>query len=231
MAEQVMIDVRFEGQSFSVPQELLSADQRDNTRLVQQYIREEIEETKYRAEQRKAKKDKSIESEFKTIQAKLKEVDNIQATLEQQSQTIASYAAANQALKAQVAALEESGEGLGNASSNARQTSFDLSNAATSGAAVLAQMQSENRRLSDTVEAMRVQLDELQLQFADQSSKALEAGKTMQRLQQEASNRALEKAYDAEKIARKAEAVAAKSERDAEAAPQRVSCGCTSSRG
>ena len=218
MAEQALITVKFEGRDYDVPSELLAADSRDGTRLVQQYIKEEIEEKAFRAEQSKVKQDRAYENEFVSIQKRLSAVESKDKIINNLQRENASLAAVVEAQGKQLAALEESGEGLGNASASARQTSFELSNAATSGAAVLAQLQSENKRLSDTVESMGVQLDELQEQFNDQASKALEAGVTLQRLQQEASNAALQKAYDAEARAAAAEAVAATALRDAEAA-------------
>ena len=218
MAEQAMIPVKFEGQQYEVPQELLAADTRDGSRLVQQYIQEEIADKEFRAEQSKVKQERAYEAEFTSIQKRLSAVESKDKIINNLQRENASLAAAVEAQAKQIEALESSGADAGSASANARQVAYDLANASTIGHGTLSELQRANEQMQRQVTDMQARLDEYDLLFQKQAEDAQAAGVNQQRLQQEASNAALQKAYDAEARAAAAEAVASKAERDAEAA-------------
>ena len=119
--------------------------------------------------------------------------------------------------KQQVAALQAQLDASDGTSQSARQVTLDLANATTMAQSTLAELQRVNEIQQQQIDAMQTRLYELEDQQAEQITKALAAGQTRQRLQQEASNRALNEAARAEERAVKAEAVAAKALRDAEA--------------
>ena len=127
-------------------------------------------------------------------------------------------------MKAQGAALEESGGVLGGANSTARQTAYDLSNASTSGANLLAQLQTAQTVLDEKLDRMFERVEQLEVQQTQVLTNANAAAKTSKSLLQEAVARALDEAAKAEAVALKAEATAAQALSDARSS-QRINDG------
>ena len=217
MAVNPMTTVTFDGKSYDVPKDLLTADAQNGTSLTKQYIEDQIAEKTLRVQATQQRKQQTVERGFESVKSRLSDLESKNQVIGNLEQENASLKATNEALVARVAALEDSGGVLGGANASARQTSFELSNAATAGASVLAQMQAEQQRLEDIIERMQVQLDTLQDQFDDQATKALQAGQSRQRLEQEQSVRLLDDVAKADAVARKAEAVAAEALASAQA--------------
>lgn len=211
MATDPLVTVGYQGADYQVPKSVLTAG------MAASYIEDMLAEKADRRAQRQAKVKESVDGEFATIQRKLQKVDRLEAEQNNQAQVIASYEAANKALKAQVEALESSGADAGSASAEARQVSYDLANAATVAAGALAdltQAQKEYERRVEQVEAEYARVTEAQgKQIAD----ALAAGLTRDRLAQERVNGLLDRVAELEARAVEAEAVAARALRDAEA--------------
>ena len=211
MAVDPLVEVGFEGDQYMVPKSVLAAG------MAKQYIEDQLAEQAERAAQKKAKVQQSVESEFSSIKAKLGKLDELEAEQSNQAQVIASYEAANKALKAQVEALESSGADAGSASAEARQVSYDLANAATVAAGALAdltQAQKEYDRRVEQVEAEYARVTEAQTK---QINDALAAGQTRERLAQERVNALLDRVAQLEARALDAEAKANQALRDAEA--------------
>lgn len=211
MAVDPLVEVGFEGDQYMVPKSVLQAG------MAKQYIEDQLAEAAERAAKKKAKVNASVEGEFATIKAKLGKVDQLEAEQSNQAQVIASYKSANEALKAQVDALESSGADAGSASAEARRVSYDLANAATVAAGALADLttaQKEYERRVEQVEAEYARVTEAQ---AKQINDALAAGITRDRLAQERFNALQDTVAQLEARAVKAEAVAARALADAEA--------------
>ena len=211
MAVDPLVEVGFEGDQYMVPKSVLQAG------MAKQYIEDQLAEQANRAAQKKAKVNASVEGEFATIKAKLGKVDRLEAEQNNQAQVIASYEAANKALKAQIDALESSGADAGSASAEARRVSYDLANAATVAAGALAdltQAQKEYERRVEQVEAEYARVTEAQ---AEQINAALAAGITRDRLAQERVNALQDRVAKLEARAVAAEAKASQALRDAEA--------------
>ena len=217
MATEAMVTVGYEGKQYQIPADVarLNATQPG---VAKAFIEEMLAEKADRQARAKAQREESVEAEFTVVKSRLSELESKEAVITNLQRENSSLKAAVEAQASQINALEDSGGVLGGANASARQTSFELSNAATSGAAVLAEMQRAQERMTSTVDAMQIQLDALQDQFDDQATKALATGQQRGKLLQEASNRALDEAARAETIARQAEAVAAQALRDAEGA-------------
>ena len=217
MAKEAFISVGYEGKQYMIPAEIarLNATQPG---VARDYILELIADETDRKQQAKQRKEESVEAEFENISAKLSKVDGIEKTMAAMQQTIDSYQSANEALKSQIDALESSGSAAGSASAEAREAAFSLANASTVAFTALNELRTHNDRLDNTVERMEARLAELEAAQTKQLAEALASGQQRQRLQQEASNRALDEAAKAEARAAKAEAVAAQALSDAKAA-------------
>ena len=218
MAADVMVEVGYEGSQYRVPKSVLDSG------MAAAYIKDQLAEQADRAAERKAKVKETGDGEFATIKSKMKKVDGIEESMAQMQQTVDAYASANAALKAQVAALEESGGVLGGANSTARQTAYDLSNASTSGANLLGQLQTAQAVLDERLDRMFARVEQLEVQQTQVLTNANAAAKTSQSLLQEAVARALDESAKAEARAAQAEAVAGQALSDAKSA-QRINDG------
>ena len=212
MPEQQTIEVGYNGSKYKVPAEVVRSN------MAAAWIEDQLAEERQRVAQRKARRQQSTEAEFASIQTKLKQVDRLSDRVEQQDEAIAAYAAANTALKAQVAALEESGGVLGGANGQARQTAYDLSNATTMAQNTLSELGRVDDVWQRQIDLMQEQIDQLKVDTEAQIEKATKAAATREKLAQERVNRLLDDVARAEARAAKAEAVAAQAERDAQAA-------------
>ena len=131
---------------------------------------------------------------------------------------VESYAAANTALKAQVEALESSGASAGSASAEARQTAYELSNAAVSGSNVLGQLGNATDAADRKIERLEQRVATLEAELQKTIADARAGFATQRDLMQQAVNRALQEAATAEARAVKAEAAAAEALRNSEEA-------------
>ena len=217
MAEEAMVSVGYEGKQYRIPAEIarLNATQPG---VARDYIEEKIAEETYRQQQSKARKEESVEAEFAVVKTRLSELESERAVTKNLQRENVSLKATVEALVTQIAAIESSGNAAGSASAEARQVSYDLSNAAAVAYGALTELRSQNDRLNATVEKMEARLAELELAQAEQITQAMTSGQAQQRLQQEASNRALNEAARAEARAANAGAVAAQALSDAKAA-------------
>ena len=217
MAAEAMVEVGYEGKKYQIPAEIarLNATQPGAARA---YIEDQIEEQLLREQQKKQRREESVEAEFTSVKTRLSDLESKEAVISNLQRENKALKAAVEAQSVQINALEDSGGVLGGANATARQTSFELSNAATSGAAVLAEMQSTNERLTATVEKMEARLAELEVAQAKQITEAMTTGQNRQRLEQEASNRLLIDVARAEERAAKAEGQAAEALSKAKAA-------------
>jgi chromosome segregation ATPase len=211
MAAEVMVTVGYQGADYQVPKDVLNAG------MAASYIEDQLAEKAERKAQREAKVQQSVETEFTTIKNRLGKLDELEAEQSNLNQVVESYVAANQALKAQIDALESSGTAAGSASAEARQVSFDLSNAATSGASLLGQLHSAQTVLDEKLDGMNERLAEFQVKQAKVLTDAAASAKTSKDLLQDAVARATDMAAKAEARAAEAEAKASRALVDAEA--------------
>lgn len=218
MAAEPMIQVGYNGSQYRVPKSVLDAN------MAAQWIEDQLAEKASRAEQRKAKTDQAVEAEFASIQTKLQKVDRLESEQSNLQQVVESYSAANEALRRQIEALESSGADAGSASREARQVSYDLSNASTSGANLLAQLQTAQTVLNERLDRMFERVEQLNVQQTQVLTNANAAAKTSKSLLQEAVARALDEAAKAEAVALKAEATAGQALSDARSS-QRINDG------
>ena len=210
MAADPLVEVGFDGDQYMVPKSVIQAG------MAKVYIEDQLAEQADRKVQQQAKVQQSVDNEFATIKRKLKKVDFIEDEIAQMQQSVEAYASANAALKAQVAALEESGGVLGGANAEARQTAYDLSNAATSGANLLAQLQTAQTVLNERLDQMFARIEQLQLAQAKVIADAAAAAETNRELLQQAVARATGMASNAEVRAAQAEGVANQALSDAQ---------------
>ena len=198
-----MVEVGYEGQQYRVPRDVLNAG------MAASYIKDQLAEKAERKAQREAQKQSSVEAEFSSIKTKLSKLDRLQAQVDNQAQVVASYEAANAALRAQIDALEDSNDGLGSTSGKARAASLELSQT-TAGAALMAETLMRHREsLELQVQRMQERLDLLETQQRKQISDHLKAGVTRSRLEQEQTVRLIDDVAKADAVARQAEATAA----------------------
>ena len=207
-----MIEVGYNGSKYKVPADVVRSN------MAASWIEDQIAEQSQRQARRKAQKQQSTEAEFTTIKNKLKLIDRLSDRVEQQDEAIEAYASANAALKAQVAALEESGGVLGGANAMARQSAFDLANASTTAQNTLSELNRVDSNWNRQIDLMEERLERMQSQMQAQIDTANRAAATRERLAQERVNRLLDDVSRAEARAAKAEAVAAQAMADAEAA-------------
>ena len=207
MRAEPMIEVGFEGRQVLIPADIarLNATQPG---VAAAWIRDQEAEKADRRAQRQAKVKETVDGEFATIQRKLQKVDRLEAEQSNQAQTIASYEAANKALRAQIDALEDSNGGLGSTSSKAREASLELSQQVAGSALMIETMMRHRESLERQVEAMEDRLDKLEARQQKQIDDHLKAGQTRQRLEQEQTNRLIDLVAEADAVARKADAVA-----------------------
>ena len=212
MPDEIMIEVGYNGSKYKVPADVVRSN------MAASWIEDQIAEQSQRQARRKAQKQQSTEAEFTTIKNKLKLIDRLSDRVEQQDEAIEAYASANAALKAQVAALEESGGVLGGANAMARQSAFDLANASTTAQNTLSELNRVDSNWNRQIDLMEERLERMQSQMQAQIDTANRAAATRERLAQERVNRLLDDVSRAEARAAKAEAVAAQAMADAEAA-------------
>ena len=211
MAADPMVEVGYEGSQYSVPKSVLQSG------MAAAYIRDMLAERAERKAQREAKVQQSVETEFSTIKTKLSKLELLSERIDQLESSNTAYRAANDALRAQIDALEDSNGGLGSTSSKARQASMDLSQQVT-GAAVMTEALARQRDyLEQQVGRMQDRLDLLEGQQQKQLADASNAALTRQRMAQEEVNALKDTVAQLEARAVKAEAVAARALRDAEA--------------
>ena len=212
MAAVEMTQVGYNGGQYDVPNDVLQAG------MAKQYIENEIAEKEERKAQREAQKQSSLESDFKSIKSKISKVDSLSERVEQLERSNAAYKAANQAQRAQIEALEDANGGLGSTSSKAREASLELSQMTAGSAMMIEPMLRTRESLQRQVEVMQERLDQLETRQKQQIDAHIKAGQTRQRLAQEEVNGLKDTVAKLEARAAKAEAVAARALRDAEAA-------------
>ena len=100
MAVNPMTTVTFDGKSYDVPKDLLTADAQNGTSLAKQYIEDQVAEKTLRVQATQQRKQQTVEREFKDITAKLSEIDSLRSEQQNQAIAAASYQAANDALQA-----------------------------------------------------------------------------------------------------------------------------------
>lgn len=217
MAKEVMVEVGYEGKKYLIPAEIarLNATQPG---VARDYIEEMIADETDRKRQAKQRKEESVEAEFSSVKSRLSELESKNQVISNLERENSSLRAAVEAQASQIDALESSGSAAGSASAEAREAAFSLANASTVAFTALNELRTHNDRLDATIEKMEARLAELELKQTKQLAEALASGQQRQRLQQEASNRALDEAAKAEARAAKAEAVAAQALSDAKAA-------------
>ena len=211
MAADPMVEVGYEGSQYSVPKSVLQSG------MAAAYIRDMLAERAERKAQREAKVQQSVETEFSTIKTKLSKLELLSERIDQLESSNTAYRAANDALRAQIDSLEDSNDGLGSTSGKARQASLELSQT-TAGAALMAETLMRHREsLELQVQRMQDRLDLLEGQQQKQLADASNAALTRQRMAQEEVNALKDTVAQLEARAVKAEAVAARALRDAEA--------------
>ena len=217
MAKEAFVSVGYEGKQYMIPAEIarLNATQPG---VARDYILELIAEETDRQRQAKQRKEESVEAEFSSVKSRLSELESKNQVISNLERENSSLRAAVEAQASQIDALESSGSAAGSASAEAREAAFSLANASTVAFTALNELRTHNDRLDNTVERMEARLAELEAAQTKQLAEALASGQQRQRLQQEASNRALDEAAKAEARAAKAEAVAAQALSDAKAA-------------
>lgn len=217
MATEPLVEVGYEGKKYMIPADIarMNATQPGAARA---YLEDQIEEQVLREQQKKQRREESVEAEFTSVKTRLSDLESSKAVIGNLQRENKSLKAAVEAQAAQIDALESSGSAAGSASAEARETAYSLANASTVAQGTLATLQTQNERLNATVEAMQIRLESLQDQFDDQATKALAAGQTRQRLEQEKTNRLLNDVGRAEERAAKAEAQAAEALSRAQAA-------------
>ena len=217
MAVEPMQEVGYEGKKYKIPAEIarLNVTQPGAARA---YIEDQIEEQVLREQQKRQRREESVEAEFTSVKSRLDGLESKEAVISNLQRENTALKAAVEAQALQIDALESSGSAAGSASAEARETAYSLSNASTVAQGTLATLQTQNERLNTTIERMQIQLDTLQDQFDDQATKALAAGQTRQRLEQEKTNRLLSDVGRAEERAAKAEGQAAEALSKAKAA-------------
>lgn len=216
MPTSATTSVTFEGKRYDVPQALLDADAKRGTTMTRDFIREVIADEEDRKAQAKARRDDRVEAEFKSVTTKLAKVDAIEETLAQLTQANAAYQVANDALKAQLEALEDSNDGLGSTSSKARAAALELSQHVAGAALMVETMMRHRESLERQVESMQARLDLLESQQQEQIDVHLKVGQQRQQLEQAHTNRLLDVVADAESIAREAEATSKQALSDAQ---------------
>ena len=217
MAKEAFVSVGYEGRQYQIPAEIAQLNT-SQPGIAKAWIEEQIADKADRQARAKARKEESVEAEFTSVKTRLSDLESKEAVITNLQRENSSLKAAVEAQSIQIDALEDSGGVLGGANASARQTSFELSNAATAGSAVLAQLQSAQLRMTTVLDRMEAKLGQLQADFTEQATKAIAAGQTRQRLEQEASNRLLLDVARAEERAVKAEGLAAQTLSDAQSA-------------
>ena len=218
MPDQAFMQVSYEGATYSVPSELMSADVRNGTTLVQQYIQEEIADKQFRVEQSKAKQERAYESEFSSIQKRLSAIESKDKIIDNLQLENASLAAAVEAQAKQIQALEASGADAGSASAEARKTAYDLANASTIAHGTLTELMRSDEVNKQRLADMEARLDEYDALFKQQADNALAAGQNRQRLEQEQSVRLISDVAKAQSAASEALSVASEAKTAAESA-------------
>ena len=217
MAAEAMVSVGYEGKQYQIPADVarLNATQPG---VARDYIEEMIAEKADRQARAKAQREESVEAEFTSVKTRLSELESERAVTKNLQRENKSLKATVDALVTQLATIESSGNAAGSASAEAREAAISLANASSIAFGALTELRSQNDRLNSTIEKMEARLAELELAQAKQITESLALGKERMNVVLEASNRAVDKGYEAEGIARKAEAVAAQALSDAKAA-------------
>ena len=211
MAADPLVEAGFEGDQYMVPKSVLQAG------MAKQFIEDQLAEQADRAAQKKAKVQESVEGEFRSIKTKLKKVDLLTERIDQLEDANTAYRVANEALRAQIDALEDSNGGLGSTSSKARQASMDLSQQVTGAAVMTESLARQRDAMTRQEEGMQLSLEQHETRQQKVLADASNAAVTRQRLAQEEVNALKDTVAKLEARAVEAEAVAARALRDAEA--------------
>ena len=211
MASEVMVTVGYQGADYQVPKDVLNAG------MAASYIEDMLAEKAERQAQREAQKQSSLETEFRSIKSKISKVDLLSERIDQLESSNTAYKAANEALRAQIDALEDSNGGLGSTSSKARQASMDLSQQVTGAAVMTESLARQRDAMTRQEEGMQLSLEQHETRQQKVLADASNAAVTRQRLAQEEVNALKDTVAKLEARAVEAEAVAARALRDAEA--------------
>ena len=215
MPRPATVRVGYKGQDYDIPAEISEANARQPG-IAAAYIEDMLAGEANRAAAVQAKNDQAIAEEFSTVKTRLSQLEMQKAVINNLTQENSSLKAANEALMTRVAALEESGGALQGANAEARQASYDLSNASTVAIGTLATLQTENEKLQTTVEAMQQQLDAMQSRLDEKTEETVKLGQTRLYFQQQQTNRLVSEVGRVEELAAKAEAQAAQALQTAE---------------
>ena len=208
MAKAADVQVGYNGQTYLIPAEISEANARQPG-IAAAWIEDQLQGERDRKAAQKAASDLNVEREFRSVKQKLAKVDAHEEQLQQQADAIKAYRSANAALTSQVQALEATGTGLGTASGDARNAAQELALQTTNSAVLLETMRQREEQLKGTIDDLEGQVTGLEGQLAEKTAEAAKLGKARITLEQERSNRCLDKAYQAEEVARGAESTAA----------------------
>ncbi len=202
-----------DGQEWEVPIEVADLNVREPG-AARIWIEAQVEERDADVAAAQRRVDSAADKEFTAITEKLAKIDKFEKRLELQELTIDAYESANNALKLQLDALEESGAAGSAANATARKAAYDLSTAATQAAAMVVEIarQSDNAKL--VVGNAQSELRHAQEEINTTAQQAVEAGKTRMELEQQVANRLLDeiKSLRAEVASASASASAAEAE-------------------
>ena len=167
------------GQEWMVPSDVFASG--EAARWIEQQRKLDA---RHQAEQERVA-DEALLSEFRSMESKLGQVEQLQGTIANLQQTVASYEAADEARQSELQALRSSQDSIAGIGTEAGQTLAGLHSASTSAAFLL----DELRRTASTLEtqiatafnAADQRIEALEKQLADARNSAV----TRQRLEQE----------------------------------------------
>lgn len=218
MAKQAAdVLVGYQGREYRIPAEISQANARQPG-LAAAYIEDMIASEVDRKASAKAAKDLDVENEFRSVKQKLAKVDAHEEQLAQQADAITAYKAANEALQSQVKALEATGTGLGSVSGNARDAAQELALQTTNSAVLLETLRQREDYLTGTIDTLEQKVEDLEGQLATKIEEANKLHRSRMQVVLEASNRAVDKGYEAETRAVAAANVATKALGEAQGA-------------
>lgn len=216
MAKQAAdVQVGYNGKTYMIPAEISQANARQPG-LAAAWIEDQIQAKADRQASAKAAKDLDVENEFRSVKQKLQRVDAHEERLHQQQAAIDAYKAANEAQAAQIEALEAAGTGLGSVSGDARDAAQELALQTTNSAVLLETLRQREDYLTGVIDTLAQRVEDLEGQLATKIEQANALHRSRMQMVLEASNRAVDKGYEAETRAVAAAGVANKALGDAQ---------------
>lgn len=207
MQEQ-MVPVGYKGKTYQIPVSVSAANTRTPGVAVA-YIEDQIAAEQARKAAAKTAADLNVEKEFRSVREKLEQVDAHDEQLKAQAASIKAYKEANKAQEAQIKALQSTKTGLDSSSGEAREAAQELALQTTNSAVLLETLRQREDHLTGVIEGLELEVEALEAQLKEKTEEAAKLGQSRMFLEQERSNRCLDKAYKAEERAVAAEKVAA----------------------